>query len=139
MRCPGSDRNVHPACDDSGEGETLSRDDRERPHPRERTPTTEIVLGTATPVRETVSGVRRRSSPVGTVILWTKFYGRSRRCIRYMADLIQRTAEGIDDLSRAVWDDSSQFEKAIVAVFLIVTGLAIPVVPIVMVARYVAN
>ncbi|NKE36707.1 hypothetical protein GWG54_12945 [Natronococcus sp. JC468] len=56
-----------------------------------------------------------------------------------MADLIQRTAEGIDDLSRAVWDDSSQFEKAIVAVFLIVTGLAIPVVPIVMVARYVAN
>ncbi|ELY58512.1 hypothetical protein [Natronococcus jeotgali] len=56
-----------------------------------------------------------------------------------MADLIQRTADGIDDLSRAVWDDSSQLEKAIVAVFLIVTGLAIPVVPIVMVARYVAN
>ena len=56
-----------------------------------------------------------------------------------MAGLVQRTARGIDDLSRSVWDDSSQFQKAIVAVVLIVTGLVLPVVPIVLVARYVAN
>lgn len=56
-----------------------------------------------------------------------------------MAGIVQRTAEGIDDLSRSVWDDSSQFQKAIVAVVLIVTGLVIPVVPIVLLARYLAN
>lgn len=56
-----------------------------------------------------------------------------------MTELVQRTADGIDDLSRAVWDDSSQFEKAIVVVFLLITGLAIPVVPIVLLARYIAN
>ena len=56
-----------------------------------------------------------------------------------MAGLIQRTAEGIDGLSRSVWDDSSQLEKAIIAVVLIVTGLVIPVVPIVLLARYLAN
>ena len=56
-----------------------------------------------------------------------------------MAGFVQRTAEGIDSLSRSVWEDSSQFEKAIVAVILIVTGLVIPVVPIVMLARYIAK
>ncbi|MDF9744957.1 MULTISPECIES: hypothetical protein [Natrinema] len=56
-----------------------------------------------------------------------------------MAGLLQRTAEGIDSLSRSVWDDSSQLEKAIIAVVLIVTGAAIPVVPIVLIARYIAN
>ena len=56
-----------------------------------------------------------------------------------MAGLVRRTAKGIDDLSRSVWDDSSRFQKAIVAVVLIVTGLVIPVVPIVLLARYIAN
>lgn len=56
-----------------------------------------------------------------------------------MAGLLQRTAEGIDSLSRSVWDDSSQLEKAIIVVVLIVTGAAIPVVPIVLIARYIAN
>ncbi|WP_436345541.1 hypothetical protein [Natronorubrum sp. FCH18a] len=56
-----------------------------------------------------------------------------------MAGLVQRTAEGIDSLSRSVWDDSSQLEKAIVAVILIVTGLVIPVLPIVLIARHIAN
>ncbi|MFC4440319.1 MULTISPECIES: hypothetical protein [Natrialbaceae] len=56
-----------------------------------------------------------------------------------MAGLVQRTAEGIDSLSRSVWDDSSQLEKAIVVVILVVTGLVIPVLPIVLVARYLAN
>lgn len=66
-------------------------------------------------------------------------YDRLRRYILCMPGLVQQTAEAIDGLSRSVWDDSSQLEKAIVAVVLIVTGLAIPVVPIVLVARYVAN
>ncbi|ADB61990.1 hypothetical protein Htur_3125 [Haloterrigena turkmenica DSM 5511] len=56
-----------------------------------------------------------------------------------MSGLVQQTAEAIDGLSRSVWDDSSQFQKAIVAVVLIVTGLVIPVVPIVLVARYIAR
>lgn len=56
-----------------------------------------------------------------------------------MAGLIQRTAQAIDDMSRSIWDDSSQTEKAVIAVFLIVTGLAIPVVPIVILARIIAN
>ncbi|MDL5362432.1 hypothetical protein [Halalkalicoccus sp. NIPERK01] len=56
-----------------------------------------------------------------------------------MAGLIQRTAESIDEMSRSIWDDSSQLEKAVIVVFLLVTGLAIPVVPIVIVARAVAN
>lgn len=56
-----------------------------------------------------------------------------------MPGLVQRTAQAIDDLSRSVWDDSSQFQKAIIAVVLVVTGLVIPVVPIVLLARYLAN
>lgn len=56
-----------------------------------------------------------------------------------MPGLIQRTAEAIDDMSRSIWDNSSQLEKAVIAVFLLVTGLAIPVVPIVFVARYIAR
>ncbi|WP_162993905.1 hypothetical protein [Halalkalicoccus subterraneus] len=56
-----------------------------------------------------------------------------------MAGLIKRTAQAIDDMSRSIWDDSSQTEKAVVAVLLIVTGLALPVVPIVILARIIAN
>lgn len=56
-----------------------------------------------------------------------------------MPGLIQRTAESIDEMSRSIWDESSQLEKAVIAVFLLVTGLAIPVVPIVVLARYIAR
>ncbi len=56
-----------------------------------------------------------------------------------MAGLIQRTAEAIDEMSRSIWDDSSRIEKALIAVFLIITGLALPVVPIVVLARVIAN
>ncbi|NHX37677.1 MULTISPECIES: hypothetical protein [Halolamina] len=56
-----------------------------------------------------------------------------------MTGLVQRTAARIDSLSRSVWDDSSGTEKLIIAVLLVVTGLAIPVVPIVLIARYIAN
>ncbi|MFC6726891.1 hypothetical protein ACFQE1_21440 [Halobium palmae] len=56
-----------------------------------------------------------------------------------MAGLIQRTAEAIDDMWRSVWHDSSTAEKVIIALLLIVTGLAIPVIPIVWVARIIAR
>lgn len=56
-----------------------------------------------------------------------------------MPGLIQRTAEAIDEMSRSIWNDSTQLEKAVIVVFLLVTGLAIPVVPIVFVARYIAR
>lgn len=56
-----------------------------------------------------------------------------------MPGMIQRTADAIDEMSRSVWDESSSVERVVIAVFLIVTGLAIPVVPIVILARYIAN
>jgi hypothetical protein len=56
-----------------------------------------------------------------------------------MAGLIKRTARAIDDMWQAVWHDSSRGEKLLIAVFLVVTGLAIPVVPIVWIARFVAR
>ncbi|MFC5972566.1 hypothetical protein ACFPYI_14595 [Halomarina salina] len=55
------------------------------------------------------------------------------------ADLIRRTAEAIDDAWQSVWGDSTTGERILIAVFLVVTGLAIPVVPIVFVARYIAR
>lgn len=56
-----------------------------------------------------------------------------------MAGLIQRTAEAIDDMWKSIWHESSQGEKVLIAIFLIVTGLAIPVIPIVLLARVIAN
>ncbi|SDQ10865.1 hypothetical protein [Halopelagius longus] len=56
-----------------------------------------------------------------------------------MAGLVQRTARGIDDMWRSVWDDSSRGQKLVIAVFLVITGLAIPVIPIVYLARFIAN
>ncbi|SFG55494.1 hypothetical protein SAMN04488063_2399 [Halopelagius inordinatus] len=56
-----------------------------------------------------------------------------------MAGLVQRTAQSIDEMWRSVWGGSSRGEKLIIAVFLLVTGLAIPVIPIVFLARLIAN
>ncbi len=56
-----------------------------------------------------------------------------------MPGTIQRIAQAIDEMSRSIWDESSRFEKIIIAIVLVVTGLAIPVVPIVVLARYIAN
>lgn len=56
-----------------------------------------------------------------------------------MPGLLQRTAEAIDQMSRSIWDDSSQVEKAVILIFLLITGLAIPVVPLVALARYIAS
>lgn len=56
-----------------------------------------------------------------------------------MAGLIQRTARAIDDMWRSIWHESSTAEKVVIAVFLVITGLVIPVIPIVWLARIVAN
>ena len=59
--------------------------------------------------------------------------------VRFVAGLIKRTARAIDDMWQSIWHDSSRAQKVLVAVFLIVTGLAIPVVPIVWIARAIAR
>jgi hypothetical protein len=56
-----------------------------------------------------------------------------------MAGLIQRTATAIDDMWQSIWGDASSTERIIIAIFLIVTGLALPVIPIVLLARFIAN
>ncbi|RKD98352.1 hypothetical protein [Halopiger aswanensis] len=56
-----------------------------------------------------------------------------------MAGLLQRTARAIDDMWRSIWHESSRAEKIVIAVLLLVTGLAIPVLPIVWIARLIAN
>lgn len=56
-----------------------------------------------------------------------------------MAGLIQRTAKGIDQMWRSIWDESSRGQKIGIAIVLIVTGLAIPVIPVVYLARLIAR
>lgn len=56
-----------------------------------------------------------------------------------MAGLVQRTAQSIDDMWQSIWGDSSTAEKIVIAIILIVTGLAIPVIPIVFLARIIAR
>ncbi|WP_433632544.1 hypothetical protein [Halomicrococcus sp. NG-SE-24] len=56
-----------------------------------------------------------------------------------MAGLIQRTAQAIDDMWQSIWHDSSRGEKVVIAIVLLITGLAIPVIPIVWIARMIAN
>ncbi|ELZ19344.1 hypothetical protein C477_08388 [Haloterrigena salina JCM 13891] len=56
-----------------------------------------------------------------------------------MAGLIQRTAQAIDDMWQSIWHESSRAEKIVIAILLLVTGLAIPVIPIVWIARIIAN
>jgi hypothetical protein len=40
---------------------------------------------------------------------------------------------------QSIWHDSSRGEKVVIAIVLVVTGLAIPVIPIVWIARLIAN
>ncbi|WP_440009073.1 hypothetical protein [Halomicrococcus sp. SG-WS-1] len=56
-----------------------------------------------------------------------------------MAGLIQRTAQAVDDLRQSIWHESSRGEKVVIAIVLLITGLAIPVIPIVWIARIIAN
>ncbi|QLG28875.1 hypothetical protein HUG10_15590 [Halorarum halophilum] len=56
-----------------------------------------------------------------------------------MAGRIKRIARGIDDVTRSVWDDSSTGVKLVILVVLIVTATAIPLVPLAILARYIAN
>ena len=52
---------------------------------------------------------------------------------------VQRLAEGIDGMRRSMWDESGRGMKIVVLVVLIVTGLAIPLIPIAWIARRIAN
>jgi hypothetical protein len=52
---------------------------------------------------------------------------------------VQRAAEGIDGMTRSVWDESGTGMKAVVLVVLIITGAALPVIPIAWIARRIAN
>ena len=56
-----------------------------------------------------------------------------------MAGLIKRTAQAIDDAWQSVWHESSRAQKVLIAIVLVVTGLAVPVIPIVWIARIIAN
>jgi hypothetical protein len=40
---------------------------------------------------------------------------------------------------QSIWGDASRGEKLIIAILLLVTGLALPVIPIVWIARLIAN
>ncbi|WP_266083212.1 hypothetical protein [Haladaptatus caseinilyticus] len=56
-----------------------------------------------------------------------------------MAGRIKRIAQGIDGITKAVWDESGVFMKIVILVILIMTAAAIPVIPIAIIARYIAN
>lgn len=56
-----------------------------------------------------------------------------------MAGLLQRTASSIDEMWQSIWHESSRGEKVVIAIFLVVTGLVIPVIPIVWISRMIAK
>ena len=56
-----------------------------------------------------------------------------------MAGLVRRSATAIDDAWESVWGEATTGERVLIAAVLLVTGLAIPVVPIVFLARYIAR
>lgn len=51
---------------------------------------------------------------------------------------LKRVAHGIDEITVAVWDESSLNVKIGILVVLILTGTAIPLIPIAVVARILA-
>jgi len=53
--------------------------------------------------------------------------------------IVQRTAEGIDSMRRSVWDQSGTGMKVVVLIVLIVTGLAIPLIPLAWISRRIVN
>lgn len=56
-----------------------------------------------------------------------------------MGGMIQQIAQGIDESRRAVWDQRGRGGKLLILVLLIVTGAALPLIPIVVVARWIAQ
>lgn len=52
---------------------------------------------------------------------------------------IKRVAQGIDDVTKAVWDDSGLGMKLVILIVLVGTATAIPLIPLALVARYIAN
>jgi hypothetical protein len=58
---------------------------------------------------------------------------------RPMAGTIQQIAQGIDESRRAVWDQRGCGGKLLILVLLIVTGAALPLIPIAVIARWIAK
>jgi uncharacterized membrane protein len=56
-----------------------------------------------------------------------------------MTGMIQQVAESIDSMRTAIWDERGFLGKVLIAILLIVTGAAIPLVPIAFVARRIAR
>lgn len=52
---------------------------------------------------------------------------------------IKRIARGIDDVTKAVWDDSGPGMKVVILIVLVVTATAIPLIPLALIARYIAR
>lgn len=56
-----------------------------------------------------------------------------------MAGTIQQIAQGIDTIRTAVWDKRGRIGKLLILILVIVTGAAIPLIPIAIVARRLAR
>lgn len=56
-----------------------------------------------------------------------------------MAGMIQGLAQSIDDIRETVWDKRGRVGKLLILILLIVTGAAIPLIPIAFVARRIAR
>lgn len=56
-----------------------------------------------------------------------------------MTGRITRIARGIDDVTRAVWDDSGPVAKVVILLVLVVTATALPLIPIAVLARWLAD
>lgn len=52
---------------------------------------------------------------------------------------VRRVAESIDGVTEAVWDESGTLTKIVVLVVLVVTMTAIPLIPIAILARWIAR
>lgn len=53
--------------------------------------------------------------------------------------IIRRLAEGIDGIRRSVWDQSGTGMRIIVLIVLVVTGLAIPLIPLAWISRRIVS
>ncbi len=52
---------------------------------------------------------------------------------------VKRIANGIDEITVAIWDESRLVVKVGILILLIITGSAIPLIPIALLARYIAD
>lgn len=56
-----------------------------------------------------------------------------------MGGTIKQIAQGIDTIRTAMWDERGRIGKLLILILLIITGAAIPLIPIAIVARRLAR